>query len=349
MRELPCAWLGDLGPQQGVVLSTRVRLARNLEGYPFPPCSRPSQLSDVLALLTDRARQLNQYTLLDMYRVHPLEAQLLVERHLISPNFATSNLPRGLVLSQDSRISLMLNEEDHLRLQCLLPGLQIQECWRQAATVEDFLGVALNFAFDDQFGYLTSCPSNVGTGMRASAMLHLPGLAWIHALESVVQQVAQLGLTVRGLYGEGSASSGHLVQVSNQVTLGPREEEILTKLQAVCEQLIHYECSARKQLMTEQRLLLEDRCWRSFAILREARLLESAEAMEHLSMVRLGVDLKLLPEVPLALLNDLLVRIRPAGLQMESGHELSPGERDVVRARLVRGALSGSGGPPAAL
>lgn len=340
MKDLQCAWLGEIGPQQGVVLSSRIRLARNLEGYPFPPSCRPGALSDVLTLITDRASRLPDYTVLDMSRLRPIEAHLLVERHLISPAFVSSNRPRSLILSPDSRIALMCNEEDHLRLQCLMPGLQFAEAWKLASEVESYLSQGLPFAFDEQFGYLTACPSNAGTGLRASAMLHLPGLAWINALENIFQQVSQLGLTVRGLYGEGTQSAGHLVQVSNQVTLGPSEEDIVNKINAVCDQLIHYECSARRQLMNEQRLLVEDRCWRSLAILKEARLLESNEAMQHISMLRLGVDLKLLPAFPLALLNDMLVRIRPAGLQMESGHELAPGERDVVRARLIRQMLA---------
>jgi len=339
MKSLPCAWVGNMGPQQGVVLSSRIRLARNLEDYPFPPCSRAGSLSDVLMLIVNRAHQLPEHTILDMYRVHPLEAQLLVERHLISPGFAGSNRPRALILSPDSSISLMVNEEDHLRLQCLMPGLQFDEAFESACKMEDFLAEELRFAFDPQFGYLTSCPSNAGTGLRASAMLHLPGLAWLNALDNVFQQVGQLGLTVRGLYGEGTQSAGHLVQLSNQVTLGPSESEILAKISAVCDQLIHYECSARAQLLKEQRLVLEDRCWRSLAILREARLLESHEAMQHLSMLRLGVDLQVLPPISISLLNEMLVRIRPAGLQMESGHELAPGERDVVRARMLREML----------
>lgn len=342
-RDLPCAWVGQLGPQQNVVLSTRVRLARNLDGYPFPGSCRPGSLGDVLSLLANRASQMEDFTIVDMYRLHPLEAQLLVERHLISPVFASSNLPRGLVLSEDSRLSLMINEEDHLRLQCLMPGLQFEVAWQEAAQTEKFLAQELSFAFDDQFGFLTSCPSNVGTGLRASAMLHLPGLAWMNALEAMFQQIAQLGLTVRGIYGEGTPTAGHLVQISNQVTLGPSEEEIIAKIGAVCEQVIQYECSARQQLLHDRRLAMEDRCWRSLAILREARLLESAEAMEHISMLRLGVDLGLLPGLPLELLNDMLVRIRPAGLQMESGHELTPAERDVVRARLLRELLRSAG------
>ena len=342
MKDLQCAWLGELGPQQGVVLSSRIRLARNLEGYPFPPTCRPGSLTDVLTLVTDRASQLPDYTVVEMSRVHPVESHLLVERHLISPAFAASTRPRSLILSPDSRISLMVNEEDHLRLQCLVPGLQFSEAWRQASEVEEFLAQTLPFAFDEQFGYLTSCPSNVGTGLRASAMLHLPGLAWINALENIFHQVGQLGLTVRGIYGEGTQSAGHLVQVSNQVTLGPSEEEIVTKINDVCDQIIHYECSARRQLMSEQRLLVEDRCWRSLAILREARILDANEAMQHISMLRLGVDLALVPVLPMALLNEMLVRIRPAGLQMESGQELAPAERDVVRARLIRQMLSGS-------
>lgn len=342
MKDLQCAWLGEIGPQQGVVLSSRIRLARNLEGYPFPPSCRAGSLADVLTLITDRASQLPEYTVVDMNRVHPVEAHLLVERHLISPAFASSTRPRSLILSPDSRIALMCNEEDHLRLQCLVPGLQFSEAWKQAAEVEEFLAQTLPFAFDEQFGYLTACPSNAGTGLRASAMLHLPGLAWINALENIFQQVSQLGLTVRGLFGEGTQSAGHLVQVSNQVTLGPSEEEIVAKINAVCEQIIQYECSARRQLINEQRLVVEDRCWRSLAILREARILESNEAMQHLSMLRLGVDLDLIPALPMALLNEMLVRIRPAGLQMESGHELAPAERDVARARLIRQMLAES-------
>jgi protein arginine kinase len=339
VKDLACAWLGDLGPQQGVVLSTRIRLARNLEGCPFPCQAHPAALAETLARLVGRTHQLDDYNVVDMNCVHPLQAQLMVERHLISPAFACSQLPRALVLSPDSRLSLMINEEDHLRLQCLVPGLQFESAWQSAFQTEEFLAEELPFAFDEQFGYLTSCPSNVGTGLRASAMFHLPGLAFQQALESIVAQVSQLGLTVRGLYGEGSAAAGHLVQISNQVTLGPSEDEILAKMQAVCQQVLDYECSARQQLFHQRRLWLEDRCWRSWSILRAARLLESAEALEHLSLVRLGVDLKILPEVPLALLNEMVVRIRPAGLQMESGHELSPLERDAVRARLLRQIL----------
>lgn len=340
MNQHPVAWVGDLGPQQGVVLSTRLRLARNLEGYPFPHSCRPAALTDVVGLFNARAHKLDGFTLLDMYQLRPVEAQLLVERHLISPEFAVSNRPRSLALSGDSRLSLMCNEEDHLRLQCLAPGLQFGPAWNSLSECERFLSQELKFSFDNQFGYLTSCLSNVGTGLRASAMLHLPGLAWIQALDSIFQQVSQLGLTVRGLYGEGSPSAGHLFQVSNQVTLGPSEDEIVTKIGAVCDQIVQYECSARQQLLRDQPLQVEDRCWRSLAVLRSARLLESQEAMEHLSLVRLGVDLKLLPNIGLDTLNDALVRIRPAGLQMESGHELHPMERDVVRARLLRQLLA---------
>lgn len=342
MTELPRPWLGEIGPQNGVVLSSRIRLARNLEGYPFPGGCHPASLSDVIGLIGSRARQLEGFSAMDMYRLHPLEVQLLVERHLISPLFARSNLPRALFLSQDSSLSLMVNEEDHLRLQCLLPGFELEQAWRAASQTESFLSRQLAFAFDNEFGYLTTCPSNVGTGLRASAMLHLPALAWLQALEPVFQQVSQLGLAVRGIYGEGTPASGHMVQISNQMTLGQEEEQIMENIKSICEQLIHYECTARLQLFREQRVALEDRCWRSFGLLRSARILESAEAMEHISMLRLGIDLQLLPQVPLDALNELLIRIRPAGLQMEAGHELSPPERDILRARLVRDFLADS-------
>lgn len=324
----------------GVVLTSRVRLARNLNGYPFPGHAAPAHLADVLGLLSDRARSLPDFSYLDMASVRPLEAQLLVERHLISHGFATSHSPRGLALSANREQSLMFMEEDHLRLQCLLPGLQLRRAYDDALATEQFLAGGLSFAFDPQFGYLTTCPSNVGTGLRASAMLHLPGLVWIQAVESVFQQVAQLGLAVRGMYGEGSHSAGHLVQISNQVTLGPSEDEIVGKVEAVCLQLVQYEAAARQQMMSTQRLRVEDRCCRSLAILQSARLLEANEALEHLSMIRLGVGLGLLPEIALSLQNDLLSRIQPAGLQMEAGHELNPHECDAARARLLREALT---------
>ena len=341
MKYSDLAWLSGNGPHPEVVLSSRVRLARNLNGYPFPSLGHGPSLAEVAEHLGAALRTQDDLEVLDLFRVHPLEVQLMVEQHLISPAFSASKDPRALALSSDARLSVMVNEEDHLRLQSMLPGLQLEDAYASALRLEEKLAEQLVFAFDRQFGYLTSCPSNVGTGLRASAMLHLPALGWMRALDPILSQVARLGLAVRGVFGEGTRSVGHLVQVSNQVTLGPTEDEILAKIRAVCEQLVQYEASAREQMLRAQRLQVEDKVWRSFGLLRSARLLEAMEVMEHLSMVRLGTSLNILPEVPVAVLNALLVRTRPANLQSLAGRELEPVERDCLRAGLVRETFLG--------
>jgi len=333
------SWLSGRGPESEIVLSTRLRLARNLEEFPFPPGCPPGHLAQVVTLVGVQVEKLRELTFHQMYSLKPLELHLLVERHLISPAFMASNQPRGLALSGDGGVAIMINEEDHLRLQCLWPGMAFDEAWGCISGVEERLAEGLRFAFDEQFGYLTACPSNVGTGLRASAMLHLPALGWLKALDNLVPQVAQVGLTVRGVYGEGSRSAGHLLQISNQVTLGPTEEDILANIGRVTLQLVNYERSAREQLLSTQGGQVEDRVWRCLGILASARLMVSAEALEHLSMVRLGVDLGFLPPIPLEDLNALMVRIRPASLQVEAGRDLEPGARDATRAELLREAL----------
>lgn len=333
-------WLSGTGPDAEIALSTRLRLARNLEDFPFPPGCSAAHLAQVVTLVGVQVESLGDLAFHQMYSMKPLDLHLLVERHLISPAFMASNQPRGLALSEDGGVAIMINEEDHLRLQCLRPGLAFEQAWACVSGVEERLAEGLRFAFDDQFGYLTSCPSNVGTGLRASAMLHLPALGWLKALDNLVPQVAQVGLTVRGVYGEGSRSAGNLLQISNQVTLGPTEEDILANLGRVTAQLVNYERSAREQLLSAQGGQVEDRVWRCLGILASARLMVSAEALEHLSMVRLGVDLGFLPPIPLEDLNALMVRIRPASLQVEAGRDLEPGARDATRAELLREALA---------
>lgn len=337
MRNL--GWLSGEGPRSQIILSTRVRLARNLEGYAFPWRSHRGGLEEIVELLRRRFSGDPTMTFTDIRQVHPLEMGVLVEQHLASPAFAASPHPRALAISEDGSLSLMVNEEDHLRLQCLLSGLQLDAAWKKAVKLETFLASELVFAYDSQFGFLTACPSNAGTGLRASAMVHLPALAWVQALDTIVAQISQLGLAVRGVYGEGSQCTGHLLQISNQVTLGPDEDDILTKIFAVCEQLVHYELSAREQLMSSQKTALEDRVWRAYGLLRHARLLGSSEAIEHLSWLRLGIQLGFLPSVRLAELNQLMIRTRSANLQVRAGRELTIPERDFLRAELIREAL----------
>lgn len=333
-------WIDTAGPQCEIVLSTRIRLARNLEHYPFPSRNRAANLADVVGLVVARVREATNLKCHDVFRLHPLELQLLVERHLVSPAFISSPFPRAIGIDESGTQSLMVNEEDHLRIQSLVSGLDLQTAWEKSRKLCTQLEDGLEFAYDHQFGYLTSCLSNVGTGMRASAMVHVPGLAYVQALDAISQQVSCLGLTIRGLYGEGSSCSGHLVQLSNQVTLGLSERDILSKVETVCQQLLQYEHSARAQLMTNQRTWLEDKCWRSFALLSSARIMTGEEALQHFSNLRLGVALEILPGYLKPRLNRLLVNTRAANLQMEAGRELNSEERDVVRASVIRNLLS---------
>jgi protein arginine kinase len=332
-------WIDTVGPQSDIVLSTRIRLARNLEQYPFPSRNQAAHLADVVALVVARVREATNLNCHDVFRLHPLELHLLVERHLASPAFVSSPLPRAIGIDESGVQSLMVNEEDHLRLQSLVSGLDLRNAWEKSRELCSQLEQGLEFAYDEQFGYLTSCLSNLGTGMRASAMVHVPGLAYVQALDAITHQVSCLGLTIRGLYGEGSSCSGHLVQLSNQVTLGLTEREILQKVETVCLQLIQYEHSARAQLMSTQRTWLEDQCWRSFALLGSARLMTGDEALRHFSNLRLGVALELLPGYLKPRLNSMLVKTRGANLQLEAGRELSGEERDVVRASVIRNLM----------
>lgn len=335
-------WLNGEGPRQEVVLATRIRLARNLADLPFPSMANENALAEVVHRVGQCLSTVQGVEFHDLSRLSQAHLCLLVERHLISPAFYSYVRPRGLGLDTPRQLSLMINEEDHLRLQFLYPGLQLMDAWHRADQLDTDLDRVLHFAHDRQFGFLTSCLSNVGTGLRASAMLHLPALAWFNALPQIVGQVQQVGLTMRGLYGEGTAPDGNLMQISNQVTLGQREIDILTKVQGVAEHLVESELQARQQLLERYRLQLEDQVWRCLGILRTARLMESGEALRHLSMVRLGLDTGLLPAtISRADLTRLLVRLRPANLQFEAQQELSSADRDQRRAAVLRQTLGG--------
>jgi protein arginine kinase len=237
----------------------------------------------------------------------------------------------------------MINEEDHLRIQCLSPGFQVRETWEWASKIDDLFEESVDYAFDEKLGYLTSCPTNVGTGIRASVMMHLPALVITGQINRVLSAVTQIGLAVRGLYGEGSEATGNLFQVSNQITLGQSELEIIDNLHRITRQIISQEKEARKRLLSESRLRLEDRVRRSYGILRYAATIDSKETAQRLSDVRLGVSMGLLPEVNAQVLNELLVSTQPGFLQYLSGGHLSPEERDVKRAELIRRRLASAG------
>lgn len=341
-------WMDGSGPASDIALSSRVRLARNVEGLPFTHQASDGQAMEVLRLAREAVAELNRFGFLGRVEfvplsdVPPLERHVLVEKHLISPQQAQDVRHKAVAISADESVSIMVNEEDHFRIQCLSPGLQLDEAWGLANRVDDALEQKMDFAFSERRGYLTACPTNVGTGMRVSVMMHLPALVVTNQAQRVFHTASQLGLAVRGLYGEGTEAIGNIFQVSNQITLGRTEEEIISHLKAVVTQVIEHERQAREALRRDSRLHLEDKVWRAYGLLSNARIMTSEEAMRLLSDVRLGVDLNLIQKLSRRTLNEFLVLTRPAFLQKLAGHDLSPHERDVRRAAIIRQRLGGA-------
>ncbi len=338
-------WMGKDGPDKDVVLSSRIRVARNLQSSPFPLLSTPAQSKDIMEQLLSVAEsgRLNGLGELPTYRLEELtelEKLVLVEKHLISPALAGESRNGALILARNEDVSIMINEEDHLRIQCLYPGFQIREAWEYASKIDDIFEESVDYAFDEKYGYLTSCPTNVGTGIRASVMMHLPALVLTGQINRILSAVTQVGLAVRGLYGEGSEATGNLFQVSNQITLGQSETEIIDNLYSVARQIIGHEKAARERLLVDSRPRIEDRIRRSYGILSYAGIMDSKEAAQRLSDVRLGVHLGLLPEANPEVLNELLVSTQPGFLQQTFGEALTPEQRDMKRAQMIRSRLA---------
>lgn len=333
-------WMNCTGPDGEIVLSSRIRLARNIREIPFPYLASDSQTEQILTrvkklceILSKDTGKMNFFSISD---IPPLQRQVLVEKHLISPLLIKEPHNSAVLLRDDETVSILVNEEDHLRIQCLLPGLQLEQALQEANRYDDMLELELDYAYDDELGYMTTCPTNVGTGLRASVMVHLPALVLTRQISRVLSAIAQVGLAVRGFYGEGSEITGNLVQISNQITLGLDEMEVVRNLYGVTKQIIEQELQARQLLLNEGRDRLSDRVNRAFGILKHARLMSSREAMQLLSDVRLGTDLGLIHEVPANIMKELTVKLRPACLQVEAGKELDNTERDQERARLIR-------------
>lgn len=339
----PSPWLSGEGPRSDMVLSTRIRLARNLGAVPFTHRARPEQLEGVLLSVSGAAQRAAAFgggLTLRMDRLSPVERQVLVERHLVSHELGDGSKPRGIVIGAEERLSLMVNEEDHLRLQSLAPGFQLAEAWARADAADDELDDALDFAFSDEIGYLTSCPTNAGTGLRASVLIHLPALVLLDEIQKVLKSIMQVGLNVRGLYGEHSEVMGNLFQISNQTTLGRSERDSIESLERVTRQIIDTEERARDRMMRDARVQIEDKVWRAYGTLRHCRSIHSREVINLCSAVRLGVALGLPGLPPLAALNALLIVTQPAHLERLHGGELTPSERNVHRAQLVRERLA---------
>lgn len=343
------SWSRGAGPDADVVVSSRVRLARNLARIHFPGRETPEEATEVLTLAERAVGILGPGW--DYYRLAPIasaDRRVLVEKHLISPQLARQPQAAALAVSEDEHLSLMVNEEDHLRLQVMECGRNLATAWRAADDMDNRLEADLDFAFDADLGYLTACPTNLGTGMRASAMVHLPVLALSGRAGALLQAVTKIGYAVRGLYGEGTEAVGNLFQISNQRTLGLSEEEIVGHLDQVLAQVIQAERESRHELHAQSPDHLADRVGRAYGLLRGARILSTAEAMRLISDIRLGVALGLLPEVDYATLNALWVVCRSGYLSRAVGREMSSLERDVTRARLVREHLERATAAPGA-
>jgi protein arginine kinase len=340
--EHPGRWLAGTGPLADRILSTRVRLARNLAGSHFVGKALDEDLKRIFRTVSEAALATPEFQeggAQGMQELPLLDRQFLLERHLVSHDLTGEATGRGLVLSADEGSSILVNEEDHLRIQALEGGFRLEEAWQRALRIDEALEGTLVFAWSEALGYLTACPTNVGTGLRASVLLHLPALVLTQRMKKILAGVSQVGLNVRGFYGEGSEVVGNFFQISNQVTLGDAEDETLTKLTRVVRQILEWEDKAQEQLLRQARLQAEDKILRAAGVLRSNRLLSSQEAIGLLSAVRFGVTLGLrnLPEIPV--LNELLIRCQPAHVQKSAGREMTSEERNEYRARMVRRIL----------
>jgi protein arginine kinase len=325
--------------KSAIVLMTRIRLARNLAGRSFPGWAREPQRAEVLvacreALLATTSLKRGAHA--SVSELTELEKQMLVERHLISRELGGSAAGSGVVINKDQTVSVMINEEDHLRIQVLRAGFQLKKAWTFINTLDSELEARLDYAFSPRLGYLTACPTNLGTGMRASAMMHLPALVIAGQMEKIVRAVNQLGMVVRGLFGEGSDASGSIFQISNQTTLGESEEAIIKRLGSVLESIIEHELNARAKLMETDSIKLFDKIGRAFGILQNSHQLTSTEAMNLLSLLRLGIDLGVFPEGGRAVIDRLFIESQPGHIQNVARHDLESSQRDVLRAGRLR-------------
>ena len=332
-------WYENTAKLADIVLSTRVRLARNLKDYPFPSRLTEAGKDEVNAVVKDAllcGDAAKDFDYVQMRALSKTQCVSLAEKHLISPEFASDSAGRALILSKDEDVSIMLCEEDHVRVQVIYPGLSLEEAYDKANAIDESLSAKVAIAFDERLGYLTQCPTNLGTGLRASVMLHLPALARGGAMQRLSNTVAKLGLILRGAYGEGSKSVGDIYQLSNQVTLGISEQAAIKNLESIANQIVAQEKAAREALLKDDVFI--DRIWRAYGILQSAHMLSASEFMELASLVRIGAAEGVL-DVPVQTLTRLLVEMQPATLNCAQGRACTAAERDVLRAKAVKEAL----------
>jgi len=338
----PADWMTGGQGEHGAVLTSRIRLARNLRNQPFPGWAKREERTAALEQLRPAVESLpamKDAFSNELGNLTSVQKQVLVERHLISREHAARGNGSAAVIERRQNFSIMLNEEDHLRMQAIRPGLQLASAFQSLSDLDSQLESSLEYAFDSSLGYLTTCPTNLGTGLRASAMVHLPGLVLSDQIGQVLQAVNKIGLAVRGIYGEGTESLGNLYQISNQSTLGESEETIIRRLERVISQVAMHEQNAREKLLEEDPEMVSDKIGRAYGVLRYAHIIDSKEALNHLSLLRLGATLGFFNPETVITCDSLLMDIQPAHLQMHSGRKLSPEERDSIRAEIVRSRL----------
>ena len=359
-------WFNGSGPLADIVISSRIRLARNLAGYKFLTRCSAAEKAEILKKLKEVLMSLDlgdRIFYVSVNKATALDRDFLVERHLISRHHALSNGPRGVVIAQRESFTAMINEEDHLRIQVLKAGSQLSQCAEQIDRIDDMIEQKVDYAFSPRYGYLTACPTNLGTGIRVSVMLHLPALKMTDQVEKFLNAARDMSLAVRGLFGEGTEAAGDFYQLSNQLTLGISEQDVVSQFEnTIIPEIVEYENAARSQLLSKQIDVLDDRISRAMALLKNAHLISSQEALFLLSHLRLGVNMRDHmgastpaieslcalrggdPESPqnlsIATINKLFMLTLPAHLQLNYGKPLDPTHRDVLRAKIIRSALS---------
>jgi protein arginine kinase len=335
-------WLRGTGAESDIVLSSRIRLARNLVEFPFPPRADSVARSEIEALLREKIAHIGccgNLTYQNVETLSQIDRQFLVERQLISREHSEKEGPRGVAIDSRESISLMINEEDHLRMQVFRSGFALDECWTAINRLDNEIEENVNFAFSEEFGYLTSCPTNVGTGMRVSVLLHLPALVLTKEIQKVFQAMHKMSLAVRGLYGEGSQALGDFYQISNQITLGKSEEQLVATVKRVVPDILEYERRVRQALVKEDRNRLHDQISRAYGILKSAQSINSEETLQRLSLVRLGINLGLVDQISIPVVNELFLHSQPAHLQKLREDAGDASDRNAVRAAYLRQRL----------
>lgn len=324
----------------GIVLTSRIRLARNLKNYKFPLKMTGEESDKVVEEIKNAVdRQNLNYKLTYMRDLSDVEKSVMVEKHLISPALAEKKETGAFLLSGDEKVSIMLNEEDHIRIQTLGTGMSLKECWEISNKIDDVLEGEVDYAFDRELGYVTACPTNIGTGMRASVMVHLPALSITNQIEKLLIGISQLGVAVRGVYGEGTKSMGHLYQISNQGTLGASEETLIDKISQIVAQIVEKEERMRAHLKKNNLYEIEDDCYRAYGLLTNARRMPTEEAMKLLSLLKLAKEMEIIDKAKNKDIYRLMVKIQPNNILSSTDTELTPKERDKMRSEIIRNEL----------